>query len=76
MTEEAKLLRLDEICKQYLNLSKAEAARAAALHTLPFPVFKLRDSRKAPYMVKVTDLTAFIDKQASAAREQWERSQT
>ena len=44
-------IRLDEICERYLNLSPAEATKRAARAELPFPAFKLNDSRKAPWCV-------------------------
>jgi hypothetical protein len=69
------VVRLDEICATHLNLGAQEARRLAALNLLPVPTFKLRESKKAPYMVKVTDLATYIDQSAGQAREQWERSQ-
>lgn len=69
-------IRLDEICERYLNLSPAEATKRAARAELPFPVFKLNDSRKAPWCVSAEVLGAWIDKAQADAAVQWERVRT
>jgi hypothetical protein len=69
------VIPLDAICKEQFNLSPEEARRAAALHRLPVPAFKLRDSARAPFVVKAKDLAAHIDSQAEEASRAWERSQ-
>lgn len=52
----------------------SEAAKLAAVNDLPFPTFRLRDSRKAPLMVRVVDLAAHIDSTSKCAKESWENS--
>ena len=66
---------LDEICERYLALSRPEAMRKAARNELPFPVFRLSDSRKAPWVVTCEDLGSYIDQASAEARAQWQRSQ-
>lgn len=70
----APVIRLDCISKQYFNLSPAEAARSAALNDLPVPAFRLRESTRAPLMVRVQELAQYIDSLAEAAAESHERS--
>ena len=72
---EATVIELDTICDRYLALSPKVARQRAALHTLPFPTFRLTDSAKAPIMVKVSDLARHIDDQHEAAAKSWEHSQ-
>ena len=66
--------RLADISKQYLGMEPAEAAKLAALNRLPFHTFKLRESRKAPLMVRVVDLAAHIDSTSKCAKESWDNS--
>lgn len=66
---------LDRIGADHLNLNGENASRAAALGRLPFPVFRMRDSAKAPWLVHVKDLAAHIDSQRVAASQSWEHSQ-
>lgn len=68
-------VRLDEICSTYMNLKPRQAEALAAKNALGVPTFRLRESQKAPRMVKLNDLAEFIDSRAAAARENWETSQ-
>ncbi len=54
-------VELSRICDQYLGLNAENAGKQAALKQLPFPVFRVRDSQKAPYLVHVRDLARHID---------------
>lgn len=69
------LVELDRICDRYLGLNATNANRRAALKQLPFPAFRARGSRKAPYLVHVTDLAAHIDSAHQAERQAWTHSQ-
>lgn len=71
----APAVPLAEVCDRYLGLGAPEAARQAALHLLPFPAFRLNESRKAPLMVSVTDLARHIDTQHECAKRSWTNSQ-
>ena len=68
------MARLADISKAYLGMEYSEAAKLAAVNDLPFPTFRLRDSRKAPLMVRVVDLAAHIDSTSKCAKESWENS--
>jgi len=61
------VIPLDEIAKPMLGLESDKAKRKAAHRELPFPVF--REGQKGPWLVNVTDVAAWVDKSAQAARE-------
>lgn len=71
----AAAVRLSEISENYLGMTPVVAQRNAALNTLPFPTFRMSDSNKAPYMVKISDLAKHIDSKHQTATEGWEASQ-
>lgn len=54
------------------GLSRAEACKRACRQALPVPAYQ-PGSQKAPWMVDVRDLAAFIDAQREKARTDWER---
>lgn len=72
---EGPTVPLDRICERYFGVGIEHAKRMAALNRLPVPVFRLVPSQKAPYMVSVRALAAFIDAQAEAAQASHEDSQ-
>ncbi|WP_440095205.1 pyocin activator PrtN family protein [Acinetobacter baumannii] len=51
----------------YPHLSKAEALRKANNQEFPFSVFKIDQSKRAPFLVHVKDLAHILDKQYSEA---------
>lgn len=51
----------------YPHLSKAEALRKANNQEFPFSVFKIDQSKRAPFLVHVKDLADVLDKQYSEA---------
>ncbi len=55
------IVRFDIVSERYLGTKPAIARRNR--EKLPFPIFKLSDSSKAPYLVRLVDLAAFIDRQ-------------
>lgn len=57
-------VRLEDICQSYLNLDYRQARDLAASGKLGIPTFRLRDSRKAPLLVRIRELAEFIDQQA------------
>lgn len=82
MTTEERLIQkygavvpLSEICQATFGMSAAVAQQAAGRNELPIPTFKLRDSQRAPRLVTVADLAAYIDTQIAESRESWQRSQ-
>ena len=70
------LVPLADICDQYFGCGITEARRKAGLNLLPVPTWRLIDSQKAPYMVRLSDLALFIDEGADKARAAWLNSQT
>jgi hypothetical protein len=71
----APVVQVESICEKYLNLSWHTAKARAALNLLPFPTFRMGDSRKAPLLVRVGDLAEYIDKQRDEAQREWALSQ-
>jgi hypothetical protein len=69
------VVRLEDICQPYLNLNYPQARDRAALNELGLPTFRMRDSRKAPLLVRVTELAQYIDQRANAATDEWRKSQ-
>ena len=64
---ERAVVPLEEIAKPMLGLDSEHAKRKAAHNELPFPVFRV--GQKGPWLVRATDLAAWVDKSADAARE-------
>ena len=71
----APVLRLVDICNQYLNWGSAYAKRRAGEYALPFPAFRPTRSQWAPWLVKLEDLAAFIDAQNIKSEQSWRNSQ-
>ena len=67
------LIRLSDICEQYLGLTNATATDKPGRGTLEIPVFQLRDSQKAPWIVHLEDLAQYIDQQQAKAREDFRK---
>lgn len=72
----APVIRLADICESYLGKNYPNARRDAVTNRLPFAAFKLNESQKAPWMVQLSDLAAYIDKQADEAKTSWMKSNT
>lgn len=53
------------------DLTFATAKKKAAKQQLPFPVFKIRPSNKAPYMVRILDLANTLKRTSDVAVEDW-----
>lgn len=66
---------LTDVCEKYFGLTYYEAVRRAALNQLGLPTFRLRDSQKAPVMVRAKELADYLDRTADRAAEQWQKSQ-
>ncbi|TCB67519.1 pyocin activator PrtN family protein [Acinetobacter sp. ANC 4178] len=58
---------LSIVSDYYPHLSKAEALRKANNQEFPFSVFKIDQSKRAPFLVHVKDLADILDKQYSEA---------
>lgn len=59
---------LDEIAESYLGLGIRTAKNRAKAGMLPFPVFKMRNSAKSPFLVHLDDLANYIDERCKEAR--------
>jgi len=70
------VLELEEVAKEYLGMSnKIAIMQKAREGNMPFPVFRLGESNKAPWLVSVEDLAAYIDKQREKAKKDFEALQ-
>ncbi|MCG9721856.1 pyocin activator PrtN family protein [Shewanella sp. Isolate7] len=65
------MIPLNEIAESYLGLSLRTAKNRAKAGLLPFPVFKLSDSAKCPYLVHLDDLAKYIDIRNEEAKNDW-----
>lgn len=72
---ETPTVELKAICMEFFGLNAKTAEQHAAAQKLPVPTFKLRDSGKAPTLVKVEDLAAFIDASHAKAKRDWDAIQ-
>jgi hypothetical protein len=59
-----------ERCCDLFGLSPEQAARNATRQALPVPAYKGKG--KAPWLVDVRDLAAWLDERRSEARKEWE----
>ncbi len=65
---QSPVVKLEDLIDDYLpHLSLPVAKKMAREQKLPFPVFKSGESNKAPWMVSIFDLAAYIDRQRSIA---------
>jgi hypothetical protein len=71
----APAVRLEDVCEHYFGIAIKTANDYATLNKLPIPAFRLVNSQKAPWMVKLSDLAAHIDNAQRLATELWEKSQ-
>lgn len=69
---ESTEIPLEDISSEFLGITPRTARQRASAALLPFPTFKIRDSEKAPYLVRAQDLSEYIDKKYKEAREEWE----
>lgn len=67
---EAADIPLEQVAQKYLGLDPAMAKRQAALQKLPLPCYRA-GSQKSPWLVRITDLADFLDKQREQAKRDW-----
>ncbi|WP_372941464.1 pyocin activator PrtN family protein [Shewanella sp.] len=58
---------LNEVCEEFFGIGEKHASMLAASQSLPIPVFKLRESERAKWMVDIRDLAEHIDKKRRQA---------
>ncbi|ABE56549.1 conserved hypothetical protein [Shewanella denitrificans OS217] len=63
------IVPLDEICKTYFGLESRTAQNYAKAGRLPVAAFRTGSSNKAPWLVNITDLAEYLDKQRDAAKQ-------
>ena len=66
---------LEEVAKTYLGLTAGTAKRKARLNDLPFPVFRLGNSQKSPWLVDFNHLAAYVERIATESQREWRRMQ-
>jgi hypothetical protein len=59
---EESMIPAERIGEKYFGLKKVETYRRINEGKFPLPAFKLVESQKAPYLVNVADLAAYLDK--------------
>ena len=61
---------LETVVAEYIShMSLQHAKRMAVKQELPFPVIRLGDRAKASWMVNISDLAIYIDRQSSIAQQ-------
>lgn len=66
---------IEHVATKYLSLSRREAMERANKNTLPFPVFRGSESRKAPMLVDLRDVANWLDKIRMVHKKDWEQLQ-
>lgn len=61
---------LETVAAKYLALDSVRAKRDAAAQRLPFPVYRA-GSQKSPWLVRVTDLADYLDRERNEAARDW-----
>ncbi len=69
------LIPLVEVAETYLSMGENTAKRRAGEGALPFPVVKFGNSQKSPYLVQLSVLAEFVEKQCSLAFNEWKNLQ-
>jgi hypothetical protein len=76
MQHGSPIVELKSVAHLFGFNSPSEANRAANEGDLPVPVFKQRDSQKAPFLIHVEDMAMHVDKMRQVAldeREGWSK---
>lgn len=71
----APAIPLADVCEKYLGMKYEHARRKANKNALPFPAYRLDESKKAPWMVNLAHLAEYIDAQGDKASTAWAESQ-
>ena len=72
---ESPTVKLEDICEEFFGMTKTTAYQRAAVMDLPVPTFRGGSGQKAPRLVHVDDLAAYLDRQRAAAKREWEHAQ-
>ena len=68
---QAEDIPLERLCAEHFGMSIEVAARRAAAHQLPVPFYK--KAGKSGYFCSAQEWAAYLDKQASKAKQEWHR---
>lgn len=66
---------LETVAERYLALGRREAFQRATARKLPFPAYRGSSSQKSPWLVRLTDLAEYLDKQRDEAKKEWKTMQ-
>ena len=66
---------LAEVAEHYLGMTPRAASDKAGRSALPFPAYRA-GSNKSPWLVRVTDLAAYLDQAREQATKDWQARQT
>ncbi len=64
---------LESVAQKYLGLDAKVAKMRAARGELPFPAYRASGSQKSPWLVRITDLAAWLDEARSRAADDWKK---
>jgi len=71
------IVPLDVVCRDYFrHLTVEKLLRKVAAGDIPLPITRMEASQKAAKGVHITDLAAYLDAQAEAARRECEQLST
>lgn len=62
---------LDVVAAKYLGMAARAASNKAAKGELPFPAYR-PGSQKSPWLVRITDLAAWLDAERSKAQRDFD----
>lgn len=71
----APLIPVADVADEFLGLTPNTAKRKARNNELPFPVFRLSDSQKAPWLVTFEHFVAYVERVSKDSHEDWYRLQ-
>jgi len=67
------VVHLDIIVEDFFtHMDVKTACKKANFHQLPFPAFKLEESAKAPWMVRLEDFAIYLDQQYALHRHDYD----
>lgn len=67
------VVHLDTIVQDYFKHMDVKTARKKVnFHELPFPAFKIEQSAKAPWMVRLEDFAIYLDQQYALHRHDYD----
>ena len=71
LEHEAADIPLDVVAEKYLGMAARAAGNKAAKGELPFPAYR-PGSQKSPWLVRITDLAAWLDSERAKAQRDFE----